>query len=326
MNMFAKLVRGLAVVCAAAFASAALAQSGPYPNRPIRLITPFPPGGVTDVLSRIIADNMSKQLKEAVVVDNRAGATGLLGTELAARADPDGYTVVNVISTHAVHHHLRKKVPFDYIKDFAPIAAYAKSTLAFVVHPSIPVHNVAELVAYIKARKEPFPYGTSGIGSAVHLTMESFAQAAGLQVQSVTFNGGGPAVQSVLGGHVPGVILGYSTVASYVKNGQLRAIFVSSAKRHPDMPDVPTLQESGYPGLVNDEWWALLAPAKTPKPVVDTLNAEITRIFTLPDVQERLVKLGVEFVKTTPEQTIEFMQAESAKGAKIIRAAKIEVE
>ncbi len=317
----AALAAAAAGLCASAFG-----QAPAYPARPIRLITPFSPGGSTDVLSRIISEKMAKQLGQAVVVDNKPGVSGMLGTELAARAAPDGYTLVNVISTHAIQQYLHKKVPYDNIKDFEPVAIYARQALAFAVHPSVPANNVREFVAWVKASGVPFPYGTSGVGTAVHVAMESFAQAAGIELQHVPFAGGGPAMQAALGGHVKGVMLGLSTVAPHVKNNVMKGIFVSSAQRTADLPDVPTLRESGYPDLVTDEWWAILAPAGTPKPIVSLLNAEIAKVFTAPDVKERLVKLGVEYIPGAPERVADFIRSESARGAKILKAAKIEPE
>ena len=317
----ANCIFALAVV--ALPASTAMAQQA-YPNRPIRLVTPFPPGGATDVLSRIISEKMQEDLGQPVIVDNRGGAAGMIGTEIVAKAPPDGYTIVNVISSHAIQQYLYRSVAYDYIKDFDPVILYARSALAFVVPADLPVNNIKEYIAYVKASSKPVSYGTSGVGAAVHLAMESFAQAAGLNLQHVPYKGGGPAVTDVLGGHIPGVMLGLSTVAQYIKGGKVKALFVSSAKRHPEFSDVPTLQESGFPGLVVDEWWAILAPAGTPKPILNTLNAEITKIFARADVQEKISKLGVEFIGSTPGQVAEFMQSESARNAKVIKAAKIE--
>lgn len=314
----------IAMLSLSASVSDAQGPSPAYPTHAIRLVTPFPPGGVTDVLSRIISEKMEKDWGQPVIVDNKGGAAGMLGTEFVAKAPPDGYTIVNVISSHAIQQYLYKSVPYDYIKDFEPVILYARSALAFVVGADVPVNNVREFIAYAKASKAPLSYGTSGTGAAVHLAMESFAQAAGLNLQHVPYKGGGPAVQDAIGGHIPGVMLGLSTVAPYIKSGKLKAIFVSSAKRNPEFPDVPTLAESGFPGLVIDEWWCLLAPAGTPKPIVNALNQEVTKIFAAPDVQEKIAKLGVEFIGSTPAQVSEFMQAESARNAKVIKAARIE--
>jgi tripartite-type tricarboxylate transporter receptor subunit TctC len=315
------------VIAGMTIASGATAGGrGDYPSHPIRLVTLVPPGGVSDVLSRILAEKLPERLGQLVVVENKAGAAGINGTETVAKAAADGYTIVNVSSSHAVQRYLYRQVPYHYLKDFEPVILYARSALAYVVHPSVPVHSVADLIAYAKASKTPVSYGTPGTGSAGHLAMESFKQTAGIPLQDVPYRGGAPAVQDVVGGHIPGVILGLSTVAPYVKSGKLRAIFISSATRHPEFPDVPTLEESGFPGLVKDEWWAILAPAGTPQQIVNRLNAEITRVFTLPDVRARIHLLGVEFTGSTPDGVAEFMKSESAKWGKFIKEANIRPE
>jgi tripartite-type tricarboxylate transporter receptor subunit TctC len=319
--------RALIAGAAAALWPAAFAQQpGTYPSRPIRLITPFSPGGSTDVLSRIISEKMAPHLGQPVLVDNKPGASGMLGTALAARAAPDGYTLVNVISTHAIQHMLHKKLPYDSVNDFEPVALYARQTLAFAVHPSLPVKDAREFVAWVKASGAPFAYGTSGIGTAVHVAMESFGQAAGIPLQHVPFAGGGPAMQAGIGGHVKGVILGLSTVGPHIQNNNVRGIFVSSSQRAAEFPNLPTLRESGYPSIVKDEWWALLAPAGTPKAVVAALNAEIDRIFTASDVKSRLGKLGVDYMPSSPDKINEFIRNEAARGGEVLKAAKIEPE
>jgi tripartite-type tricarboxylate transporter receptor subunit TctC len=316
------LVAGAAVLCPAAFAQ----TTGTYPSRPIRLITPFAPGGATDVLSRIISEKMAPQWGQPVLVDNKPGASGMLGTALAARATPDGYTLVNVISTHAIQHMLHKKLPYDSVTDFEPVALYARQTLAFAVHPSVPVNDVREFVAWVKASGVPFAYGTSGIGTAVHVAMESFGQAAGIALQHVPFAGGGPAMQAGIGGHVKGVILGMSTVGPHIQNRNVRGIFVSGAQRAAEFPALPTLRESGYTSIVKDEWWALLAPAGTPRSVVTALNTELGRIFNAADVKVRLVKLGVDYLPGPPEKIAEFIRNESVRGGEVLKAARIEPE
>lgn len=321
-NRRALLASAIGMLCPAAFAQGAPA----YPTRAVRLITPFSPGGATDVLSRIISEKMAAQWGQPVVVDNKPGASGMLGTALAARAAPDGYTLVNVISTHAIQHILHKKLPYDNVTDFQPVAVYARQTLAFAVHPSVPVTDVRSFVAWVKASGVPFPYGTSGIGTAVHVAMESFGQAAGIELQHVPFAGGGPAMQAGLGGHVKGVILGLSTVGPHIQNNNVRGIFVASAQRATEFPSLPTLRESGYPSIVKDEWWAILAPAGTPKAVVAALNAEIDRIFTSPDVKSRVGKLGVDYIPSTPDKIAEYIRNEGVNGGQVLKAAKIEPE
>jgi tripartite-type tricarboxylate transporter receptor subunit TctC len=326
--MFAtgSLARWTALLAALVLPAAVPAQApADYPNKAIRLITPFAAGATTDVLSRIISEKMVEHWGQPVVVENRPGAAGMTGTEVAARSAPDGYTIVNVISSHVVHRQLFKSVPFDALKDFEPVILLARTPLTLVVHPSVPAHNTQEFIAYAREKKG-IGYGTSGVGSAVHLTTELFKQAANVDLQHVPYKGGAPALQDLLGGHITVVMSGLFTVSKAIAAGQVRPLFVTSAKRHPNFPDIPTLQESGFPGLVADEWWAILAPAGTPKPIVNKLNAEIARIFALPDVQDRIRKLGIEYIGSTPEGLRDFMRNESAKWEKVIRSAGIQPE
>lgn len=297
-----------------------------FPNKPIRLITPFAAGATTDVLSRIIGDKMSAAWGQPVVVDNKPGVGGMLGTELAAKAPGDGYTLVNVISSHVVHKDLIREVPFDALKDFEPVILLAKTPLTLLVTNSLPVTNAQEFIAYAKKNPGKMGYGTSGIGSAVHLTMEQFKQDAGIDVAHVPYKGGAPALQDILGGHIPVVMSGLYTATEAMKAGKVRALFVTSARRSPIFPDVPTAQEAGFPGFVADEWWGILAPRGTPAPVIAKLNAEITRIFNDPDVKARIDKLSIEFIGSTPAQFGEFMQKESAKWTPVLRKAGVKPE
>jgi tripartite-type tricarboxylate transporter receptor subunit TctC len=310
------------------FGTAVSAQEGAvdFPNKPIRLITPFAPGATTDVLSRIIAEKMQADWGQPVVVDNKPGATGLIGTEMTAKSPADGYTLVNVISTHVLLRSLVKDVPIDPVKDFEPVILLARTPLVLVVANSLPVKNAQEFVAYAKANPGKLGYGTSGIGSAVHLTMEQFKQMAGIDVQHVPYKGGAPALQDLLGGHVPVVMSGLFTATQAIKAGQIRALFVTSAKRSPLFPDVPTAEEAGFPGLVVDEWWAILAPAGTPKAVVAKLNAEITKIFNSPEVKAKINNLGIEFVGGTLADAAAFMAKESAKNNLVLQRAGVKPE
>jgi len=317
---------GVAAGLLACSAVATAQDAADFPGKPIRLITPFAPGATTDVLSRIISEKMQADWGQPVIVDNKPGATGLIGTEMTAKAPADGYTLVNVISTHVILRSLVKDVPIDPVKDFEPVILLARTPLALVVANNLPVKNAQEFVAYAKANPGKLGYGTSGIGSAVHLTMEQFKQMAGIDVQHVPYKGGAPALQDLLGGHIAVVMSGLFTATQAIKAGQIRALFVTSAKRSPLFPDLPTAQEAGFPGLVADEWWAILAPAGTPKAVVNKLNAEITKIFTAPDVKARIDKLGIEFVGGSPADLAAFMQKESAKNNLVLQKAGVKPE
>ncbi len=314
----------LAIAVFTLFASAANAQQ--YPNRQIRLITPFPPGATTDALSRIISQKMGEAWGQTVLVDNRAGATGMIGTDLAAKSAPDGYTLVNVISSHLVHKHLFKKVPFDALADFEAIIHLARVTNILVVHPSVPARSVKEFVDFAKARKGQLVYGTSGTGSSNHLSAEMFKQAAGIQMEHIPYKGGAPAVTDLIGGQIPVMMASFLTGSPHARSGKVRGIFVTSNARQKLMPDLPTLKESGYPAFEADEWWGILAPAGTPKDIVTRLNTEIIRIFALPDVKERIAALGIDYIGSTPEGFTKYMRDESVKWEKVIKAAGIKPE
>jgi tripartite-type tricarboxylate transporter receptor subunit TctC len=322
-----RLLFRCAVIAAAVLClSTAFAQVQNYPNRSIRLITPFPPGATTDALSRIIGQKMLENWGQNVLVDNRPGATGMIGTELAAKSAPDGYTLVNVISSHVVHKHLLKKVPFDAIKDFEPVVLLARAANILVVHPSVPVHNVRDFIAFAKARKGQLVYGSAGTGSSNHLSAEMFKQAAGIDMEHIPYKGGAPAVNDLLGGQIPVMMASMLTASPHVRAGKIRALVTTSAKRQRVLPDVPTLQESGFPGFEADEWWAILAPAGTPKDIISKLNTEIVRIFDLPDVRERIGNLGTEYIGSTPDGLGKFMRDEAVKWEKIIKNAGIKPE
>ncbi len=320
--LFRCAVIAAAVLCL----STAFAQVQNYPSRSIRLITPFPPGATTDALSRIIGQKMLESWGQNVLVDNRPGATGMIGTELAAKSAPDGYTLVNVISSHIVHKHLFKKVPFDAIKDFEPVVLLARAANILVVHPSVPVHNVRDFIAFAKARKGQLVYGSAGTGSSNHLSAEMFKQAAGIDMEHIPYKGGAPAVNDLLGGQIPVMMASMLTASPHVRARKIRALVTTSAKRQRVLPDVPTLQESGFPGFEADEWWAILAPAGTPKDIVSKLNTEIVRIFDLPDVKERIGNLGTEYIGGTPDGLGKFMRDEAVKWEKIIKNAGIKPE
>jgi tripartite-type tricarboxylate transporter receptor subunit TctC len=307
----------------AAFASPVAAQT--YPSKQIRLITPFPPGATTDALSRIIGQKMQESWGQTVLVDNRAGATGMIGTEIAAKSPPDGYTLVNVISSHVVHKHLFKKVPFDSVNDFDPIILLARVTNVLVVHPSVPATNVKEFIAFGKARPG-LVYGTSGTGSSNHLSAEMFKQVTGVKMDHIPYRGGAPAVTDLIGGQIPIMMASLLSGSPHARAGKIRAIFVTSAKRQPVLPDTPTLKETGFPDFEADEWWGILAPVGTPKDIVAKLNTEIARIFALPDVKERIAALGIEYIGSTPDGFGKFMRNEAVKWEKVIKSAGIQAE
>jgi tripartite-type tricarboxylate transporter receptor subunit TctC len=225
-----------------------------------------------------------------------------------------------------VHKHLFKKVPFDAIKDFEPVVLLARAANILVVHPSVPVHNVRDFIAFAKARKGQLVYGSAGTGSSNHLSAEMFKQAAGIDMEHIPYKGGAPAVNDLLGGQIPVMMASMLTASPHVRAGKIRALVTTSAKRQRVLPDVPTLQESGFPGFEADEWWAILAPAGTPKEITSKLNTEIVRIFDLPDVKERIGNLGTEYIGSTPDGLGKFMRDEAVKWEKIIKNAGIKPE
>ena len=303
------------------------AQSQAYPAKPIRIIVPFPPGGGTDVGTRVIGQKLQESLGQPVVVENKGGAAGILGTEYTARAAPDGYTLMmGNIGTHAINVSLYKKLSYDPVKDFAPISQVAGLPMLLLVHPSVKANTVAELIALAKANPGMLNYSSSGAGGMPHISGALFASMTGIQMVHVPYKGGGPAVADLIAGHVS---LSFATALEslpQVKGGKLRALAVSSAKRSVAAPELPTIAEAGVPGYESGSWLALYAPAGTPKEIVARLSAEAVRIVNLPDVRERLLLQGAEPIGSTPEQLAATQLADMAKYARVLREAGVRPE
>jgi tripartite-type tricarboxylate transporter receptor subunit TctC len=303
----------------------ALAQA--WPSKPVRLIVPFAPGGATDVIARLAAQKLSDALGQQLVVDNRPGANGNIGTEMAVKAPADGYTLVmSYDGTIAINPSVYRKMPFDPLKDLVPVASVAQLPLLLVVHPAVAAKNVAEFVALAKATPGKINYSSAGYGSAGHLVTELFRGRAGVDIVHVNYKGGGQAVQDLLGGQIQALMTGLTTVEGHLKSGKLRALAFTSAKRMPGAPDVPTFEESGYPGLVVLSWYGLFAPAGTPGDVVRRVNAELNRALQAPEVRERLTALGTEPTGGTPEQFAETVKADIARWAKVVAGAGIRID
>ncbi len=298
-----------------------------YPNKPIRLIVPFSPGGVTDTSGRVVAEKLSALLGQQIVVDNRPGASGNIGTQATVTAEPDGYTLVlGYDGTLVINPHLQK-VPFDPLKDFAPIGKIGDATLIIVVNPKLPVRNYAELVAYAKSQPGGLSYGSAGTGSTPHLAGELLKQRTGIPLTHIPYKGGGQAMSDVVGGQLPMLYTAVAGALPFVKNNQLRAIAVSSAQRAPSLPDVPTLVEAGVKDFVFDSWVALLAPARTPKPIVDQLNKALQTVISAPEMRERLATLGiVPVAKNSPEDFGRQIAMDLDKNRGIVQGAQIKVE
>jgi tripartite-type tricarboxylate transporter receptor subunit TctC len=315
----------LAVLIALAAAAVSPAAAQDYPNRPVRLIIPFPPGGSNDVVGRLVANQLSEKLGHKVFVDNRGGAGGVLGTEAAANAAPDGYTLLVVSIAHAVNPSLYK-LNYDPIKSFAPISIMATGPNVLAVNPTLPVKNVKELVALAKEKPGAIDYASAGVGSFQHLGAELFKLVAGVDLQHVPYKGGGPAMQDVIAGHVKVMFSSLVQTTPFIQSGQLRALGVGGAKRNPVLPDVPTIEEAGVPGYVADNWWGIVAPAGTPQPIVDKLNVSINQAIKAPAIVDKAKALGMEMVQSTPASSKKFYEGQIALWAPIVKASGAKVE
>jgi tripartite-type tricarboxylate transporter receptor subunit TctC len=312
------------------FLSAGLAvgahAQGQYPAKPVRLVVPFPPGGGSDALSRILGPKLSEGLGQQVVIENRPGAGANIGAEVAAKSPPDGYTLLMGNVAHAINASLYAKLNYDFIKDFAPVSLLASTPNIVVVHPSVPAKSVKELIALARARPGQLDFASSGAGSSAHLAGELFMSMAGVKMNHVPYKGGGPAVVALLGGEVS---VGFATTPSviqHVKSSRLRGLAVTTAKRSPSTPDLPTVSEAGVNGYEAGTWYGLLAPSGTPKEVVSRLHAESMKYLGSPDVKQRLDNAGFEAIGTTPEQFGAYIRTETEKWGKVVRAAGVRVE
>jgi tripartite-type tricarboxylate transporter receptor subunit TctC len=305
---------------ALAWSVVAGAQPSQYPSKPVRLIMPYPAGGSTDTVGRIVAERLSAALGQQVIVDNRPGASAQIGTEAVARAAPDGYTLLMATSTNAINHAMNPKLPYDFSHDFQPIALVAKAAQMLVVHPSIPVHSVRELVAFAKPRRGQLTYSSSGTGTSGHLAMEAFTREVGIALIHVPYKGNAPALNDLVGGQVAAGFANVVTVLPHVKAHRLTALAVSSAKRSALAPEVPTIAELGYPGFDVTAWFGVMAPAGTPAGIVSRLNHEIVTMLNTKQIQERLLGLGVDRSPIdTPAEFAEFVQTDIKRWTKLVK-------
>jgi len=302
------------------------AQAQAYPAKPIRFIVPYNPGGVTDAVARLIAQKLAESWNVAVPVENHAGASGMLGADLVAKARADGYTIGMVASGHVLLPVLFREVSFDPLKDFTPVTITVRSANVICVHPTVPSKSIKELVELARARPGELFFGSAGTGQSSHLSGEMFRIAAGIDIQNVSYKGGGPAMADLVGGHIPIAVSSLLGAAPFVKAGKIRALAVTSAKRQATFPDIPTLAESGYPDFEASEWWAIIAPAGMPKDILARLNAEIDRIMLLPDVQDKFATLGVDRIGGSPDQSSAFMQSEMEKWTKVVKTVGLKPE
>lgn len=311
----------VAVALLSIWAGGALAQSAKtsYPDRPVRYIVPFPPGGATDIVARIAANALTEVLGKQVVIDNRGGAAGTLGAEIAAHATPDGYTLFACnIASLAVSPALYKKLGYDPVAGFAPIGLIGSNPNVLVVHPSIPSATVAQFIAYAKSRPGQLNYGSAGIGTSPQLSMEMFRMNAGLDLVHIPYKGGGPLVLAVVGGEVQAA---FGTVPSWlgsVRSGKVRALGVTSTTRHPDLPDVPTIADSGMPGFEVISWQGLCTPAGVPKPILARLRTSLAAALALPDTKKQLVEQGIQVNALMGDKYAAFIRSERTKWAKVV--------
>jgi tripartite-type tricarboxylate transporter receptor subunit TctC len=304
---------------------AMLAQAQDYPSKPIRIIVPFAPGGVADNSARVVAEPLGLRLGQQVVVENRPGASGNIGTQQVAQAAPDGYTLLlGFDGTMVINPHVFPKIPFDTLGDFAAVTKLGDATLILVAHPSAGVRTLNELIQQAKAK--PFPYGTSGTGGTPHLAGELLKQRTGVQLEHVPYKGGGPAVVDVVGGQIPLVFTAIATAQQYVRSGRLVGLGVPGARRSAALPDVPTFVESGLAGFDVSSWVGIFAPAKTPAPVVQRLQKELATVLQTPFVRERYAVLGIEPVGNSPDDFRAQVGADLARWAQVVKAANVRVE
>jgi tripartite-type tricarboxylate transporter receptor subunit TctC len=298
-----------------------------YPDKPIRLVVPFPAGGTTDILARAVGQKLGEHLGQQVVVDNKPGAGGNIGSDIVAKSAPDGYTLVmGTVGTHAINASLYKKMPYDHIKDFVPVSLVALVPNILVVHPSVPANSVKELIAYAKANPGKLNFASSGNGTSIHLSGELFKTTAGVEMTHVPYKGSAPAVTDLLGGQVQLMFDNMPSALPHVKAGKLKALGVTTAKRFPAAPDIPAIAEAGVPGYEASSWFGVLAPAGTPKEIVNKLSSEIAKILQTPEIKERLLSQGAEPVGNTPDQFAAFIKAETAKWAKVVKESGATVD
>jgi tripartite-type tricarboxylate transporter receptor subunit TctC len=302
-------------------------RAADYPTRPVRLVVPFVAGGSTDIVARVIGQKLAEQWGKQVVVDNRAGANGVIGMEIVARAAPDGHTLVlGYIANLGTAQALNPKLPYDPIKDYAPISHIVSAPSIGAIHPAVPAKNLQELIALARAKPAAISFGTAAVGSMGHLTGELINRMANVKMQHVPYKGGGQAVTDAVSGQIPLIIIGMTAATPHIRAGRLRPIFTTGLKRSFAFPDVPTVAEQGFPGFSTDAWYGLLAPARTPRAIVDKVNAAVSRALELPDVKQRMADVGFEIVGGSPEDFAKLIREEIPKWNKVVKEAAIKGE
>jgi tripartite-type tricarboxylate transporter receptor subunit TctC len=317
-------VRTLAAIAACFVLSAsALAQS--WPSKPLKMIIPYPPGGATDILGRLISQKLGPLIGQPVVVENRAGASGNIGFDYVAKSAPDGYTLLTGTANMTIAPAFSSRLPFNVLTDFAPISQIVSSQNFLVIRPTLPANNVKELIAYAKANPGKLTYGSSGIGTPL-LCMELLKSLAGIDAIHIPYKGDTPAITDLIGGQIDMYCSTIAGLVGFTKSGKLRGLGVTSRKRAMSMPDVPTIEEAGVPGYELASWYGILAPAGTPRPIVDKLNAAIAKIVAMPDIQKSMIEGGSEPQSSTPDEFMERIRADVAKFSRIVKEAGIKIE
>ena len=322
MNFFSSTV--IAALLAAAFANLAAAQS--FPTKPGRIIVPFPPGGGTDVVSRLLGQKLTEAWGQQVIIDNRPGASMMIGHEIGAKAPPDGYTLVMSSNNHTINPSVYTKIPYDTVKDFAPVTLIGVSPLVLVVHPTLPVRTTKELIALAKSRKGELTYASSGSGGPLHMAGELFKLRAGVDLTHVPYKGSGPAETDLVGGHVQVLFAGPVSASPFIKAGRMKPLAVTSLKRSVAFPNLPTVAEEVLPGYEAGIWWGVLAPAATPREIVNRLHADFVKVLQMPDTKQRMLSQGGEPVGSTPEQFQKMIVSEIAQWSKVVKAAGIKAD
>lgn len=297
-----------------------------YPQRPVRLIVPFPPGGGADLVARIVGDKLTEKWRQQVVIDNRGGAGGTIGTEIAARAQPDGYTLLMASSNHPINVHLYRKLPYDPVADFAPVMLAGSAPLMLVVHPSVHARSVKELIALAKSKPGALNFGSPGSGSTPHLAAELFNSTAGIKLVHVPYKGSAQAMTDLIGGQLSFTFNNMLSVLPHVKSGKLRGLGVTGKVRSPVAPNVPTISESGLPGYEVTQWWGVLAPARVPGAIVATLNRELVAMMMMNEVREKLAGMGVESNTGTSREFGDYLRSELAKWGRVVKDSGARVE
>ena len=314
---------GIALAVALTTCLSAQARAQTWPSQPLKIIAPFPPGGTIDQISRMLQPHLQQALGQSIIIENRAGASGSIGTAVAAKSPPDGNTWVFVFDTHGVNPSLIPNMPFDTLKDLAPVMLIGRGAMVITAHSSTPYKTYAEMLQAARAKPGSISYGSIGSGSLAHLSMTVLGNLQKVEWTHVPYKGGGPLATDGAAGHVPVTMATYSLWAPHLASGRIRALAVTSPKRMAQLPDVPTLIESGVAGFTVEAWWGVLAPAGTPAPIIARMNAEIARALKIPAVQERLNQMGVDVAASSPEELGRFVAAEVNRWATVVRDNKI---